>query len=229
MVSLLIIGLYAVGNFALGIAPNTLFIPDIALLIAIVNALYSLLAYIFIRDSRAHATGLIAFTIMCVNVALLVGLTGGVHSPFVAMWLLIAVFAGLFGWSMLLAFAIVANAYATIMITTGTETGSAALSLLLVVEAPLIASSIIWHHWRQTSGDQAVTELKQELSQVSLTSDIVINSIADGVVMINPKGAIALLNPAAQMLLGWSAHDGVGLDYRSVVKLTDTTGTVVPD
>ena len=232
MVSLIIVGLYALGHFGLGIsgAGDTFFVPEIVLVIAAANAIYSLLAYLFVKDERSHLTGLIAFVATCITVTLLVCLTGDIHSPFVALWLVITVFAGLFGTTMLGAFAVAANVYGLYQLATGAETGSAAVALMLAIEAPLIASFVIWHHKRSPAGDMnAVNELQQQLSQVSSKSDVIINSIADGVVVIDAGGVIQLLNPSAQNLMGWPAHDAVGLDYRSVVKLTDAANSPVPD
>jgi len=162
-------------------------------------------------------------------VLLLIGMTGGIHSPFVGLWLLIAVFAGLFGAYMLGAFLIGGNTYSIYQLASGTETGAAAIALLIVTEAPLLASFIIWHRSHAGADTQAVNALQQQLSQVASKSDVVINSIADGVVVIDGSGIIQLINPAAQTMLGWPNRDAVGLDYRSVIKLTTSEGAAVED
>lgn len=209
---------------------NTFFVPDIVVVMAAATAVYSIVAYIFVRGERAHITGLVAFSALCITVTTLVCLTGNVHSPFIAMWLVIGVFSGLFGRAMLLIFAIVANSYGAYLLATGATTPSAIISTIIVIEVPLIASAVIWYRRRPSSRDaQALDALEQQLSQVSTKSDIIINSIADGVVVINASGVIQLVNPAAQTMLGWPAHDAIGLDYRSIIKLTDAAGSPVPD
>lgn len=75
----------------------------------------------------------------------------------------------------------------------------------------------------------AFSTLAHELSQVSNQSDIVINAIGDGVVALDNYGVVQLINPAAQNALGWSAADAVGLDYRSVFKLSNATGEAVDE
>lgn len=75
----------------------------------------------------------------------------------------------------------------------------------------------------------ALSTLANELSQVSNKSDIVINSIGDGVVALNNKGVIELINPAAQNMLGWGYQDAIGLDFNSIFKLVDMAGDPVPD
>lgn len=231
MVSLIIVGLYALGHFGLGITPTDgiFFVPEIVLVLASITTLYSLAAYLLVKDNRLHLAGLIAYVAMCITVILLVVLSGGIHSPFIGLWLLVAGFSGLFGVYMIGAFAIAANVYGLYYLATGLETGGAAIALMIVVEAPLIASFIIWHNRVNGHDTQAVNALQAQLSQVSSKSDVIINSIADGVVVIDSHGIVQLINPAAQTMLGWPNRDAVGLDYRSVVKLVDTAGNPVAD
>ncbi len=54
-----------------------------------------------------------------------------------------------------------------------------------------------------------------------LASQIIIDSIEDGVVLINANKVIQLFNPAATRITGWVANDAVGLEYRSVLQLLD--------
>jgi len=199
------------------------------LVLASITALYSLAAYLFVKDTRAHLAGVIAYGALCITVLLLVGLSGGIHSPFIGLWLLITVFAGLFGVYMLGAFAIAANVYGLFQLATGLETGGAAIALMLVIEAPLIASFIIWHNRTNGRDATAVNALQQQLSQVASKSDVIINSIADGVVVVDSAGIVQLINPSAQNMLGWPNRDAVGLDYRSVIKLVDGAGNPIAD
>ena len=60
-----------------------------------------------------------------------------------------------------------------------------------------------------------------ELSEVANKSEIVINAIGDGVVAIDNRGVIRLINPAAQTIIGWSEKDALSLNYKSVLKLTN--------
>lgn len=228
--SVVIVGLYALGHFGLQISGATFFVPDIVLVLAGATALYSLFAYLFVKDQKTQTTGLIAFSALCITVMVLISMTGSLHSPFVALWLLIAVFAGLFGTIMLGAFALVANAYGIFQIVSGVENGTAAILLMIVIETPLLISGLIWHQKHLATKDApVVSALQQQLSQVASRSDIIINSIADGVVVIDAKGVLQLLNPAAQTMLGWPGSDAVGLDFRSVIKLTNAGGNPIAD
>lgn len=63
---------------------------------------------------------------------------------------------------------------------------------------------------RRKSQDSGVDPVK---------SQIVINTISDGIAIISTDGIIQLFNPAAEALTGWRADDAVSLDFRSVFNL----------
>src|SRR5690606_19291490 len=66
-----------------------------------------------------------------------------------------------------------------------------------------------------------VKHLANQLSEVAQKSEVVINAIGDGVIAVDSKGSIELINPAAQEMLGWGKQDALMLNYRSILKLTD--------
>lgn len=233
MVSLIIVGLYFVAQNMLG-AESSLFIPPLAASMAGVSAAFSIGAYIFGREKGTHALALIAYLLTTATIWTLILLTGGAVSPFIALWLLAGVFAGLFGWWTWGVFWLAANSYVGYQLFfSGSNFGSdQIIAMLLVAESPLIASYVIWHNKtkQETSKDsKAFNALAKQLSQVADKSEIVINSIADGVVAIDAKGTIQLINPAAQSYLGWPKQDAMGLDYRSVLKLANDKGEPIPE
>jgi two-component system, OmpR family, sensor histidine kinase VicK len=52
-------------------------------------------------------------------------------------------------------------------------------------------------------------------------SDIIVQSIDDGVIMIDQDKTIRLFNNGAANITGWKQKDAVGLSYKSVIKLVD--------
>lgn len=57
-----------------------------------------------------------------------------------------------------------------------------------------------------------------------LKSNLIIDSIDDGVVLIDEQQTVRLFNPAAAKISGWKANDATGLDYKLIFKLTDEKG-----
>lgn len=197
-----------------------------------VSALFSAAIVIIRRHKTSFWLGLAAYLVASTTIGVLIALTGWIDSPFIALWLMVGVLAGLFGsWSWLVVF-LAANAYVAYSLVFGGYTSPEAIvRMLLVAEAPLIASFIIWHKETaiENSDKKAVTALSAQLTQVASKSEIIVNSITDGVVAIDPQGVIQLINPAAQNFLGWPKQDAVGLDYKSVIKLVGQNGQEVAD
>lgn len=71
--------------------------------------------------------------------------------------------------------------------------------------------------------------LKGDLHSEKVKSDIILNSIDDGVVVVDEQKNIQLFNPAAAKLSGWTKEEAVGLDFHSVITLQDEKGEPYTD
>ncbi len=60
-------------------------------------------------------------------------------------------------------------------------------------------------------------------------ADIIINSIDDGVILIDSLNVIHVFNPSATVLTGWTQSEAMGLDFRSIVKFVDDKGAAIDD
>jgi PAS domain S-box-containing protein len=67
-------------------------------------------------------------------------------------------------------------------------------------------------------------QLASKLQGEQLKSDIIINAIDDGVMLIDDQQIIGLLNPAGETLVGWLKKEAEGLDWHSVFKFVDKKG-----
>lgn len=231
-VSLFLIAFFAFGYFTSDSVVTANFIVPLPVAItSVIVAITSFGAYLFAPREKLEQITLAVYIGLCVNVALLLVLTNPVTSPFIALWILASVFAGLFGWRMLVGFMIAVNLYLLleIFLFKSVDIQSQLLVYLLAYEVPILASWLIWHHKSHPdrAKDKAYSELVRELSQVANKSEIVINAINDGVVAVDSQGTIQLINPAAQSIIGWGKQDALKLDYKSVIKLLSKTGEVV--
>lgn len=230
--SLFLVVLFVFGFFASGsIVSADFLVPlPVAVTSAIVAAA-SLAAYLVAPREKLAQITLAVYLGLCANVALLLVLTNPIDSPFIALWILASVFAGLFGWRVLVGFFVMVNLYLLIAVSVmqSIDLQSELLIYILAYEVPIMASWLIWHHKSHPdrAKDKAYSELVRELSQVANKSEIVINAINDGVVAVDSQGTIQLINPAAQAIIGWGKQDALKLDYRSVVKLLGKTGEPV--
>lgn len=67
------------------------------------------------------------------------------------------------------------------------------------------------------------------LHSEKVKSDIILNSIEDGVVMVDAQGVIQLFNPASTTISAWLAGEAVGLDYKLVLKIVDDKNVAYTD
>jgi two-component system, OmpR family, sensor histidine kinase VicK len=69
----------------------------------------------------------------------------------------------------------------------------------------------------------SVGDLREEQAKTSF----ILNSIEDGVVVIDDKKLIRIINPSAAKMVGWTVDDADGLDFGSVFKFTDAQGNAL--
>ena len=178
---------------------------------------------------RKHETEIGIFVyLLTVAVATTTIITsGGVVSPFLVMWIIVAIFAGFFG-------AIILGMMGLLVIlqiiTTSIQQGiniQFIIGYLFFGFLPLIFSLVLWIRRQKT--DDNTSNLENRLSAVESKSDVVINAIDDGVLAISKDGNIELINPSAQQIIGWDQGDALGLNWKSVLKLVTSDGKDVED
>lgn len=178
---------------------------------------------------RKHETGIGIFVyLLTVTVAATTIITsGGVVSPFLVMWIIVAIFAGFFGAIIL---GIMGLLVILQIIATSIQQGinvQFIIGYLFFGFLPLIFSLVLWIRRQKT--DDNTSSLENKLSAVESKSDVVINAIDDGVLAISKDGNIELINPSAQQIIGWDQGDALGLNWKSVLKLVTSDGKDVED
>ena len=90
-----------------------------------------------------------------------------------------------------------------------------------------------WLYFRRyletSSQNEEVNALNQLLRQAQQRSDLIIQSIADGVVVFDVTGKISIINTAAATLTEWPAKEATGIDVRLVVKLMNEDGKPITE
>jgi PAS domain S-box-containing protein len=227
LVAAIILALYFWAYFAdvteIGAA---LLVTDSVAIMAGVAFVAGLVTYLWVPKQYVFWGSWAAFTILTATSAALILSTGGTSSPFIALWMVVAVFAGVFGAYGILPLFIAMMVFMVMQYVAGSLSRESIVAIVLAGELPLLISYLIWHT-KSSSDDtsnRAYRDLATELNQVANKSEVVINAIADGVIAVNSQGVIQLINPAAQQIIGWGKQDALALDYKSVLKLLDKDG-----
>jgi PAS domain S-box-containing protein len=196
----------------------------VALSIAIVAAVLQ-------RRKQSKWLTMVVILSLCISILLSLVSTGDMSSPYLALWMLGALFATLVGVTSLLPVALGVAAYGAYLWFYDKATPADWVIFGLTVVFPIVVGWLIWSRrfQAQDKSNQAVSDLAQELNQESNKSEIIINAIADGVILVDGNGLIQLINPAAQRIIGWGSDDATKLDYRSVLKIIDNKDVVVSE
>jgi PAS domain S-box-containing protein len=98
--------------------------------------------------------------------------------------------------------------------------------LLAVIIGVLIY--ILRHNKKKlTTTTSKVDNLSSDLRSEREKSEIIINSIEDGVILLDRDKVVRLINPAATTISGWTAEEAVGVGYQSVLKFINEKGEQV--
>lgn len=201
-------------------------VSDLAAAAAALTSLITFILCLWLPRWRPTLIALGVYLLLSLTIGILITTSGGLASPFVSVWMLLAVFAGLFGWQIVLLLTMGVVLAVTLANPDGFSV-QRTLSWLLFGVMPLVLGLILWH--RQPKTNASYSDLANKLTTVEGKSDVVINTIDDGVLAISRSGIIELINPSAQALIGWQSGDALGLSWQSVLKLVDGEGREVPE
>lgn len=200
----------------------------LSVILAGTTGLISFIAYLWVPKQKYFIVSLFIFLLLVATTGSLITSTGNSSSIYIALWLLVSMFAGIFSWYGIIPMAIASSVFMvfehfgerldfeTIMIT------------VLSSYLPLAISAVIWHQKKdfinQSNSNIKNAKNASELNELANKSEVVINAIGDGIMAIDSQGLVQLINPAAQSILGWDKQDSLKLSYKSVLQLVDQNG-----
>ena len=207
--------------------PIGLSVSDLAAGVAGIGSLIVLILCFWLPRKHEIGIGIFVYLLTVTVAATTIITSGGVVSPFLVMWIIVAIFAGFFGAIIL---GIMGLLVILQIIATSVQQGinvQFIIGYLFFGFLPLIFSLVLWVRRQKT--DDNTSNLENRLSAVENKSDVVINAIDDGVLAISKDGNIELINPSAQQIIGWDQGDALGLNWKSVLKLVTSDGKDVED
>ena len=220
----------------------TLYLPDyadfgnqwgftyITLALAIIQLIYFILIYPFVsrRSGVMGGTFMVALLQLLTLITLIQG-SGRLHSWYMCVWALLVLAVGMFGSYAILGCLFMTFIYIIAVITTNLEQ-NLPLDLKYAIAAAVgtsIAATIshfIWKTQYKKSENQRLAKLSGMLANKDQQAEILIESIADGVVLINTEGKISLMNSAAAKMSEWPIEEALGIDVQLVLKMKSEEG-----
>ena len=166
---------------------------------------------------------------MILTMALLYGLSNTDNSiyfyAYMAAWLINTFMSGLYGLPMLAGSVFVTYTYLSLHsnFQLSAVSKQSYLTMLSVLGTAML-SYLLWRRRFVSVQEKQVSQLSGMLKSNQQQSEILIQSIADGVIVTNTEGKITLINPAASTMTEWPITEAVGVDAQLVVKLSKEDG-----
>lgn len=217
-------------------APQSLHSASLSVVMAgcgAIVALYYISIHQLLKRKYLRASTIVLSLLSAINIFLVIADTGGLDSPYYALWLLAIVIAGFFGSNVTLVAILASLSYF------GYELWSHDFNHPYLVahmgEAIMTVATAIVAEWvhlalgRSAAQHDAVTKLSGRLSEEALKSELLMQSVGEGVLVVNTSRQIQLFNPAAVRMTGWDVGSATGIDYRLVLSLRDAAGNKLTD
>ncbi len=133
----------------------------------------------------------------------------------IATWLIFILVSGLYGWLNTVLLTISSSMIALWISSSGDYNDQFSSILPVLIASVGVASLMTWRYLVTTFREDD-NRRRRTVSEV-LSPSLLINSIADGVIILDGQGIINEFNPPATNITGWDAEDAQGLNYKSVL------------
>lgn len=197
--------------------------------VAIATMIYAIFVYDRIAAKRSHLESMLILAMIQATLALsLVQTTGKMQSIFLVWWTIMSFMAAIFGIYGSAGTAFVTVIYFVFMSTNAdghtdyTMQNIAVLSVILLAAG---AGHLFWKRFLVDSETEKVAFLSGELKANQKQSEILVQALTDGVLLLDHEGIITLMNPAAARMTGWEVNEGHGADSRLVVTFKNEDGS----
>lgn len=164
------------------------------------------------------------------NLISIVHTTGGLTSWYQIAWMFVVFFSGIFGPYIILSLSFLTAIYFVLYLTNTPGKITFHWQALISVVSGLIVAILSYYFWRKryiSLQNAQIAKLSGQLQNKEQQADILIQSIADGIIVIDTEGNITNMNPSAAKMTGWPVNEALGLDVLSVVKLSDEDGNEI--
>lgn len=206
----------------------------ITLGLAVAHLIYALGVFPFVTKSSGLAMPtFINSLFQTLTIITLIQGSGKLESWYMLVWMLLIFVVGMFGTP-----AIIGSVFLTVTYTVAILTNHLNQNLPL----PLLNASLIicgsfgfgvmsyfaWRTQYAKAENQRFAKLSGMLANKDQQAEILIESIADGVVLINTEGKINMLNSTAANMSEWTIDEALGIDVQLVFKMKHEDDKEIP-
>lgn len=191
------------------------------LTIGAVYVAYVIFIYTFINKRFTWVANLVSLIIYALLFAGIIDTSGNTNLVYRLGYVALVFFMGMNGpfpplLAGILTWVMMVFSYAGLTTPTNASVGFNFIINVLVSVAGFMGW-YIFKRWYVVT--EASSELESMLKQEQLKSNTILESITDGVIIMNTHGIVQSLNASAATMLGWEQKEAENLDYKSLVTI----------
>lgn len=149
---------------------------------------------------------------------------------YVIPWVLMTALNGMYGLPVLMGSVLLSGVF--VLTHSNFRPGAVSEQDWVMLGGSILAALLGYFFWRNrfvSQQDKQMSKLTGMLRTNQTQSAILIQSIADGVIVTNTEGQITLMNRAAANMTGWTTEEATGVEVKLVVKVTKEDGAEIPE
>ncbi len=193
-------------------------ISKLVAVVAGLHGLYTIFIYTFVAKSRPWFANTISAAILGILIA--AALASSQHLTHISIIFIIFCFfftmngpfvplTGVFvGWTL----------YIIELGSISDKDNPAVLTTLITASIAVIVGWLIFRRWYIDDVAHTNSRLSGKLKQEKDITNLLLNSITDGVMITDPNGTVTSMNDSAAAIIGWAKKDAVKLDFRSLIQ-----------
>lgn len=198
-------------------------ITPLILILGAIHGVYVIISDKMLVKKQPWLVSLISYALFAFLIASIIESSGNTNVFYRAFYIISIFFTGMLGLYAPLT-AIIYTWMILIFTITGIATPTnASLTFNITANSLLTISGLAgWYFFKRfyVTGDKEV-QLQSKLREEQFKTGVILESISDGVMIINTKGTVEILNKSTADLLGWDRKDAEKLDYKSLVTLAE--------
>lgn len=203
------------------------FIDSAYLLTSVPHILWSTVFYPRLRKKNPRTAGLVGFGLFVLFSLAAIWLAKNESILPFSMWLILVLFSGLYGWWSTITMSVLGTLFIGLSLNGQISTITEYDVVLLIFSMLVSMASLLL--WKILLKDYTEDYSKKHSLKRVLGDNVLINSIGDGVIVVDTEGVIRIFNDSAVLITGWSISEAISLNYKSILNLLGSTQEPLDD
>jgi len=199
----------------------------VSLFFSLLLGVYGTIIYHFQKNKNPWVASFVSSCLAGLTFVNLMHNTGDLASWWNIGWMLAFFYSGIFGAFVPMGCAFLTTFYFALIATTEDGGFDVDWRYLVVAAANFAACYAGYRFFKRyaiNQENQDMARLSGQLRNKQQQAEILIETISDGIILIDAEGKIGLMNKAAATMTGWPVGEGTGIDVHLVVKLAKEDG-----